>query len=118
MSGCKPSSPEPPAPSVSQPNKNGLALLRSAITVYYGDHPGSFPTSLEELTRDGKYMSALPSVQLAPHLSTDEVEPYSSRAPRDSGRWGYIGNPKDREWGSVFVDCTHTDIQGTVWAAY
>lgn len=117
--GSPPAPPQPALkPEARHPNVDGLAALRSAITVYFADHNGKFPSSSEELTRDGKYITPLPSVQLTPHLSTDEFADYPSRTPQDTGRWGYISNPQDREWGSVFVDCTHTDLKGAVWASY
>ncbi|MFH2201595.1 MAG: hypothetical protein ABIJ96_00625 [Elusimicrobiota bacterium] len=53
-----------------------------------------------------------------PHPFSAEVEYFDERIPRDSGRWGYVSNPTDANFGTVFVDCTHTDSRGDLWHTY
>lgn len=36
----------------------------------------------------------------------------------DSGGWLYVTDPASDDWGTVIVNCTHTDREGKVWAEY
>lgn len=42
------------------PSEADLGAIRSAISIYTGDHQGTPPPSLEELVLDGKYMRVIP----------------------------------------------------------
>jgi len=99
-------------------NKGNLGAIRSALYIYHGDHDETYPKMPQDLTIDGNYMSALPKIQDTPHAPTDAVAPYSTRSSRDTGSWGYVNNPSDPDWGSIYIDCTHTDLKGVVWASY
>ncbi|MBI5597906.1 MAG: hypothetical protein HY928_17610 [Elusimicrobia bacterium] len=111
--------------------RSGLGPLRSALSVYYGDNKGRYPTHLWRLTKDGRYLQSLPAVWAVfidhalppgrpdvPHAVTRRVKHFSSFTPGDSGNWGYVDNPKDGNYGMVFIDCTHTDSRSSVWTAY
>ena len=30
----------------------------------------------------------------------------------DTGKWIYMADPNSKDWGSVLVDCSHTNIRG------
>lgn len=48
-----------------------------------------------------------------PHAPTAAVVAATTAAATDTGGWGY-----DARAAHVFIDCTHTDSKGTVWASY
>ncbi|MFH2201596.1 MAG: hypothetical protein ABIJ96_00630 [Elusimicrobiota bacterium] len=115
--------------------KMNLGSIRSAISIYYGDMEGLYPADLGALTVGGRYIERIPRVwdndggrsgdslfpaskPAVPHPLSAEAEYFDGFVPRDSGRWGYVNNPASKEFGVVFVDCTHTDSKGTSWHTY
>jgi len=44
-----------------------LGILRTAISIYYGDTEGAYPTTLDALTISQKYLSAVPNTVLPEH---------------------------------------------------
>lgn len=48
-----------------------------------------------------------------PHPAGNSVRLIVDREPADTGYWAYDGKSK-----KVFIDCTHTDSNGKVWASY
>lgn len=98
--------------------KGGLGAIRSSLAIYYGDHDNVYPDSPQALMIGGKYLFEMPKVQDTPHPPTNAVELYRLRMSRDTGRWGYVNNPSDAQWGTVFIDCTHTDSRGKTWSAF
>ncbi|MBI4676932.1 MAG: hypothetical protein HY748_05060 [Elusimicrobia bacterium] len=36
----------------------------------------------------------------------------------DTGRWGYVSEPRGRDFGAFFINCTHTDSRGSAWDSY
>ncbi|MBI5623855.1 MAG: RDD family protein [Elusimicrobia bacterium] len=102
--------------------KGSLGTIRAALSIYYGDLEGVYPSDLDALTAQGKYLSSLPAAKLSKlHPASNRVSAYPSRsqaASADEGGWAYIDNPADSEFGSVWVNCSHTDAKGTAWNAY
>lgn len=111
--------------------KGDLATLRSAISVYYGDAEGRYPSSLDELVP--KYIIAIPAPNLTNHHSVLGVEYYGSEicirisdysgkidgtGLKDTGKWGYISDEKSPCWGTIFVDCIHIDSKGSAWCDF
>lgn len=104
-------------------NRSELGSLRSGVSIYYGDAEGAYPGDLEALTRDQKYLSGIPllwrgSPFYSPHRQSRMVENYPGRTTRDSGHWAYVDNPKDPDFGKVFIDCSHTDSIGSRWDSF
>ncbi len=94
--------------------KGNLGAIRSAVTIYYADMEGIFPTTLASLTVNGKFMSSLPKTRLPLHQgSSDETNSLT-----DAGGWGYTNSPSAADFGSVWVNCSHTDTKGGVWSTY
>jgi len=95
--------------------KQLLFSFRSAIQVFYGDHEGVFPTKMEELMEDHKYLNIdeMPYIKLLGHAKTNSLRYiYSStESPKDltdSGGYVYYASPKyPGTWGSFKLDCTH-----------
>ncbi len=100
--------------------EEGLNDLRSAIYEYH-DEVGSYPPDLESLTLDHKYLEEIPEARIPrKHGFTNRV--LLGKDPSDiddEGGWIYFNNPSvPAHWGSVQVNCTHTDSTGKVWSSY
>src|SRR3990167_5591104 len=91
-------------------SKGNLGALRSAMSIYYGDLEGNYPSNLTALTLGGKYLSAVPNAK-APNYHPDGpgvVLVSGAAAPSDAGGWYYNDIIGDANVGSVMVNCTHT----------
>ncbi len=100
--------------------KGNLAGLRSALSIYYGDLEGVYPSQMSSLTINGKYMAQLPASNPANHhpASTGENDQATGSWTVDPGGWVYDNNSSDPNYGTVWVGCTHTDTKGSVWTLY
>ena len=47
--------------------KANLAVIRSALAIYYGDTEGSYPTNITALTSNGRYLQRIPNAVIPPH---------------------------------------------------
>ncbi len=106
--------------------KARLVSLRSAAMIYEGDHNGAYPPDLSQLPQ------ARPSPGLSQHPAASGVEVYGAEVCadvkdsaalnpaklRDTGKWGYVADPKAPCYGRVFLDCTHADAQGKPWSSF
>ena len=100
-------------------SKGNVGSIRSALSIYYGDLEGQYPSDAAALTVAGKYLAAMPNAK-APNYHTDTsvpIEP-TAVAPNDGGGWMYNNIATDSNLGTVFVNCTHTDTKGTTWTSY
>jgi prepilin-type N-terminal cleavage/methylation domain-containing protein len=118
--------------------KGSLGTIRSALTIYYSDMEGLYPTDrLESLTVDAKYIVFVPNVWVpnyhVPICDTSGctvlIGPSSSsvsqfyqsmiEGPGLPAWWVYfhdVTNPGTYGW--IGVDCLHTDTKGTSWSSY
>ena len=105
--------------------KGNLGTIRSALSIYYGDTEGFYPTdaaSLDSLTVGQKYLQSVPNANLPKtsnnlgHSSTTSVVNGIADA---SGGWYYnnagLGSST---WGQVLVNCTHNDVKNAIWSSY
>ena len=107
--------------------KGNLGAIRSAVSIYYADNDGMWPTTLAN--NDGntpvaadsmincqtagghsKYLANLPFISVGGHGNQNaEVS-----ALADAGGWWYVGSglldPTTRN-GDVYVNCTHLDTK-------
>jgi len=100
-------------------SKGNLGSIRSALSIYYGDLEGQYPSVLSALTVSGKYLTSVPNAK-APNYHGDtsaEIDALLS-APDDSGGWVYNNTIGNANVGGVIVNCTHTDTKGSVWTTY
>lgn len=107
--------------------KGNLGAIRSAISIYYGDMEGQYPTSPTALTIGGKYLASVP-VAKAPdyHVESSAVDVLPGGCvivnwdinEFASGGWVYCDAPADAGYGGIIVNCTHTDTKGSVWSTY
>ncbi len=100
--------------------KGNLAGLRSALSIYYGDLEGSYPTAMQALTINGKYLTQMPISNPANYHPAwnGETDIGSGGGVTDVGGWAYDNNSNDTNYGTVWVSCQHTDTKGSVWTAY
>jgi prepilin-type N-terminal cleavage/methylation domain-containing protein len=97
-------------------SKGNLGAVRSALSIYYGDMEGQYPGVLSALTINGKYLSAIP-IAKAPNYHTD-TSTLRDPTPNDTNGWAYDNVFGDSNFGTVLVNCTHTDTKGTTWTQY
>lgn len=96
--------------------RGNLGAVRSALSIYYGDLEGAYPEDLRSLTVAGKYMTVIPAANIPVyHRGSARVR---AGAPDDTGGWAYNNRLGDANYGSLWVNCTHTDVKGSVWTAY
>ncbi|MBI5243420.1 MAG: type II secretion system protein [Elusimicrobia bacterium] len=96
--------------------QGNLGALRSALSIYYGDMAGKFPSSLDSLTANAKYLPAIPKAR-APDYHPESAA-VSAGVTDDASGWGYDNDPASSRFGTVWVNCTHTDTKGSVWSSY
>ncbi|HBL18420.1 MAG: hypothetical protein A2X36_14380 [Elusimicrobia bacterium GWA2_69_24] len=108
--------------------RSRLLTLRAFVLIFRDEHKGAYPRKLQELAPE--YHSApIGIMRTGAHPPTMEVSAYDGSVcsadgkldrsrVRDTGGWGYVGDPAASCAGTVFIDCTHTDSEGKVWAAY
>lgn len=99
-----------------------LSSLRSALRIYHDDARDNYPSELSALTKDGKYLHALPQAKPANHHPDSSMIQYLTDAQYaageldDSGGWAYVVSGSSA--GTVLVNCVHTDIKGRAWSSY
>ncbi len=103
--------------------KGNLSGIRSALSIYYGDNTGVYPTDLPGLTVNGKYLSVIPNATIPPYHTATSLDVNQSAgggpgAATDTGEWLYDSLSTDGNYGGVWVSCTHTDTHGTTWTTY
>jgi prepilin-type N-terminal cleavage/methylation domain-containing protein len=114
--------------------KGSLSTLRSTLNIYYSDVEGYYPltasdvvvTTTFESALIPKYIKKLPVAKI-PTAHTGNlsgVYGYASigSAPTLSNdgtnAWGYCGTSTASDYGSIIVNCSHTDTASTTWYSY
>src|SRR5882672_7157395 len=96
-------------------SKGNLGSIRSALSIYYGDLEGQYPTNLTSLTISAKYLAEVPQAK-APNYHSDLSTPVEGvSSSNDAGGWVFNNITGDPNLGSLMVNCTHTDTKGSVW---
>ena len=99
-------------------SKGNLGAVRSALSIYYGDNEGVYPTdSLGSLTLNGKYLTSMPLAK-TPNYHPDSATVANVTSGNDAGGWAYDNTTTDPNYGTVWVNCTHTDTKGNIWTSY
>ena len=108
--------------------KGSLGSVRSAVSIYYSDNEGTFPTDLNiGLTTNSKYLQAMPTVSIPPVTAqSNPGHTNLSNVAAGSAVDGTLGDGTDiwyytnsgNNMGNVTVDCSHLDTKGTQWTAY
>ncbi|MBI2789342.1 MAG: hypothetical protein HYX59_11725 [Elusimicrobia bacterium] len=97
--------------------KGNLGSIRSALSIYYGDLEGQYPEDIAALTIAGKYLNSIPAVGPLGNHPASSSSRFGTK-PTDEGGWLYNNVVKDANVGNIMINCTHTDVKGSVWASY
>jgi prepilin-type N-terminal cleavage/methylation domain-containing protein len=92
--------------------RGNLGAIRSALTIYYSDMEGQYPTD-DLASLIPTYMDEIPDASMPPNHSPD---PTVNLTFSDSGGWFYVNDNSSSTWGKVVAACTHTDTKGVVWS--
>ena len=100
--------------------KGNLGSIRSAISIYYGDMEGQYPADPASMTQGGHYMSVIPNAKTPNYHAELNAAYLGSQAGgiQETGGWIYDSVMTDSTFGSLFVDCGHTDTKGNMWSSY
>jgi len=108
--------------------KGNMGTIRSALSIYYGDTGGYYPsdTAFTSLTNCSKYLRSVPTCWLPKttqnngHSSTNTI--YGAPgAPVQATEGGWVydnSGSASTSWGTLVVNCTHMDQKGRVWSTY
>ncbi len=100
-------------------SKGNLGSIRSALSIYYGDMEGNYPSLMSSLTVSGKYLSSIPMAKTPNYHADNNGEVNGAiSAVGDTGAWFYDNQTSDANNGQVVVNCTHTDTKGNIWSTY
>ncbi len=108
-----------------------LAALRLALFQAVRESDDGRPAPTLSALVPG-FLKELPPIHTGVHPETAQEEAYPPEACsaqedgieldasklKDTGRWGYIGAGEKPCLGTVFVDCTHLDLNGKSWYGY
>lgn len=118
------------AGSATESLAGNLGAVQSALSIYYGDHDGKCPETLDELWKDKRYLerplghadvyAEVPGRGIARahwYRDTAKVKVFASvKDADDSGGWGYVSDPRSPDYCAFFVNCTHENIRkGVPW---
>jgi type II secretory pathway pseudopilin PulG len=99
-------------------NKEKLRSLRAAVWVYQSEHEGEFPKDLQPVMEpQNPYLKGSLHIHTKEHGSNYSVNISTFvDGEADTGGWGYIeGGGK---WGTVWIQCTHKNLEGKIWSQY
>ena len=105
--------------------KGNLGAVRSAMSIYYGEQEGWYPTADPGpiLTMEsGKYLKEVPNCNTPPYFGKTASFSVAATSITNTGAWGYADDRTAtgamKPWGDVWVDCSSTDSKGTRWSLY
>lgn len=98
--------------------KGNLAVLRSAVNIYYTGNEGTYP--IDNLTSlIPEYIREIPYTKLLPyHSDSNSVKTGTTADIDDTGGWLYYDDSIDTDWGTVIVNCTHNNSEGDIWFSH
>jgi hypothetical protein len=94
-----------------------LGSLRAAVSSYH-EQEKRFPQDLSELVREGKYLKQLPKALTFSYHAATEAKVTNGVSADDAGGWIYNNVAGDPNFGSVSINCTHTDSNEKSWNSY
>ena len=98
--------------------KGNLGAIRSALSIYYGDLEGVYPSNVNQLTVSGKYLAKMPKAKTPNYHGDSMAFTNSSTIGDGTDGWRYNSTSSDANFGTLYVNCTHTDSKGNVWSTY
>lgn len=110
--------------------KGKLGTVRSAVSIYYANNEGRYPSGYMQLqtclTSGAAYLDTFPTIGIPTQPSQHPQAPsgylgglvvnsvYDGLNALDA--WTYVDFPVLT--GQVLVNCTHTDSRGTTWSLW
>ena len=101
--------------------KGNLGAIRSALSIYYGDMEGTYPTNMSSLTVSSKYLGSIPKAKVPSYHGDSSAFVNNSvmaESGGSTGGWRYNNVVGDTNLGTMWVNCTHTDSKNTEWTVY
>lgn len=100
--------------------KGNLGALRSALSVFYLDGRGIYPHDPRSLVITKTYLRSLPKAKTPTYHADSAAFKLASDVSEidDAGGWLYVTDPASEDWGTIVVNCTHTDTKEKVWTEY
>ncbi|MCK4532890.1 type II secretion system protein [bacterium] len=96
--------------------KGNLAILRTTLDVYFSDNEGFYPYGNPTSSLIPRYLDQMPRCYTHHHPQSTNIQDYGG-IMGDTGGWGYWMEAHS-EWGKIFIDCTHTDLRGTILSTW
>jgi hypothetical protein len=93
-----------------------LSSLRLALALYGAEHK-SPPADFADALTSGK-LEAVPELKLRGHFYSSKVRNVPAMGITDSGDWAYVNDPKDKNFGLAYIDCSHKDEKGRYWSEF
>ena len=99
--------------------KGNLGALRGALHIYYSDLEGQYPSDLSALTVSAKYVKGIPATKTPDyHNNSNAILNGDALTWTDVGGWHYNNVAGSTGYGSIWVNCTHTDSKSSIWSTY
>lgn len=98
--------------------RGNLGTVRSALRIYNADVEGYYPENLSVLTAGTKYLQRLPEIEVPFFHPDSNAVRLAAGAPNDAGGWQYNNVPTDTDFGTLWVNCTHTDTASSAWTSF
>lgn len=98
--------------------RGNLGTVRSALRIYNADVEGYYPETLSVLTLNTKYLQRIPEIEVPFFHPDSAVVRLAAGAPNDAGGWQYNNVSTDPDFGTLWVNCTHTDTASSAWTSF
>jgi len=112
--------------------KGNLGAIRSALSIYYGQNEAHYPSdNLDSLAANGHFLEMIPPANLPPtqnspghgggpinNVITGTIPTAIDDVADGHSGWLYDNVSGDELYGSVIVNCTHSDVYGVNWTTY
>lgn len=98
--------------------RGNLGTVRSALRIYNADVEGYYPENLSVLTAGTKYLQRLPEIEVPFFHPDSNAVRLAAGTPNDAGGWQYNNVATDPDFGTLWVNCTHTDTASSAWTSF
>lgn len=118
--------------------KGTLGSVRSAVSIYYGDNDGTYPTNVyDSLTTGNKYVPSVGGVATLgkveipkagnyntvghtynPVAQGDVAQGTTPNAGSDAEAFYYVNNNDGGQQGEIYIACSHKDTKNSFWTSY
>jgi prepilin-type N-terminal cleavage/methylation domain-containing protein len=106
--------------------KGNIGAIKSAITIYYGDQSGTWPSSIDPSVNTvfSQYLDRVPAVKVTHSFTSNgtalsgistAIQSTSAAPALDNTHDGWIYNTTT---GDVWVNNNQTDSKGTAYSSY